>query len=150
MNNELKIRTLIDRFFDGETTLDEERQLYDYFRQQSEKLPEDLRPLQEMFLDLDVLPTAALQLGNKPKAHSSGRWRWAVAAVAVVLLAGGAMTLFQQQQQQCDDDELVAYIYGQLITDRSVVLSEMEKTMAAVTNDGSDIVEEQLKEMFSH
>ena len=44
MNNELKTRTLLDRFFDGLTTLDEEQQLYDYFGQPQDSLPADLRP----------------------------------------------------------------------------------------------------------
>jgi hypothetical protein len=44
----------------------------------------------------------------------------------------------------------VAYIYGKRTTDRDVVLSEMQKTMAAVTDDGSDVVEEQLKMMFGN
>ena len=50
MNNELKIRTLVERFFDGETTLGEEHELYNYFSQEPAALPEDLRPLREMFL----------------------------------------------------------------------------------------------------
>ena len=48
------------------------------------------------------------------------------------------------------DEEYVAYIYGERVTDREVVLSEMHKTMAAISNDGSDIVEEQLKSMFAN
>ena len=44
----------------------------------------------------------------------------------------------------------MAYIYGERVTDREVVLSEMHKTMAAISNDGSDIVEEQLKSMFAN
>ena len=44
----------------------------------------------------------------------------------------------------------MAYIYGERTTDRDVVLGEMQKTMAAVTDDGSDVVEEQLKMMFAN
>ena len=48
------------------------------------------------------------------------------------------------------EEECVAYIYGKRTTDRDVVLSEMQKTMAVVTDDGSDEVEEQLKMMFGN
>ena len=44
----------------------------------------------------------------------------------------------------------MAYIYGERVTDRDVVLSEMQKTMTAMTADGSDVVEEQLKAMFGN
>ncbi len=146
MNNELKIRTLVERFFDGETTLGEERELYNYFSQEPAALPEDLRPLREMFLGFDAVQSVAVvqqQTGQRER-----RWiTWAAAAVAALLI-GGAATLSILKAQA--DDEYVAYIYGERVTDREVVLSEMHKTMAAISNDGSDIVEEQLKSMFAN
>ena len=146
MNNELKIRTLVERFFDGETTLGEEHELYNYFSQEPAALPEDLRPLREMFLGFDAVQSVAVvqqQTGQRER-----RWiTWAAAAVAALLI-GGAATLSILKAQT--DDEYVAYIYGERVTDREVVLSEMHKTMAAISNDGSDIVEEQLKSMFAN
>jgi len=146
MNNELKIRTLVERFFDGETTLGEEHELYNYFSQEPAALPEDLRPLREMFLGFDAVQSVAVvqqQTGQRER-----RWiTWAAAAVAALLI-GGAATLSIRKAQA--DDECVAYIYGERVTDRDVVLSEMHKTMAAVSDDGSDTVEEQLKSMFAN
>lgn len=146
MNNELKIRTLVERFFDGETTLGEEHELYNYFSQEPAALPEDLRPLREMFLGFDAVQSVAVvqqQTGQRER-----RWiTWAAAAVAALLI-GGAATLSILKAQA--DDEYVAYIYGERVTDRDVVLSEMHKTMAAVSDDGSDTVEEQLKSMFAN
>ena len=146
MSNTLRIRTLLDRFFDGETSLAEEQELYDYFRQDIAALPEDLVPLREMFLDLaavpydDVVPTQSQQTVNR-------RWyHWA--AAVVLLLVVGATVLFTRSRQT--DDECVAIVYGERTTDRTVVLTEMQKTMAAVSVDGSDIVESQLKSMFSN
>ena len=40
MEKELEIRMLTKRFFDGETTLEEERRLYELYRS-GESLPED-------------------------------------------------------------------------------------------------------------
>ena len=146
MNNELKIRTLVERFFDGETTLGEERELYNYFSQEPAALPEDLRPLREMFLGFDAVQHVAVAQQQTGKRER--RWiTWAAAAVAALLI-GGAATLSIRKAQA--DDECVAYIYGERVTDRDVVLSEMHKTMAAVSDDGSDTVEEQLKSMFAN
>ena len=135
MNNELKIRTLVERFFDGETTLGEEHELYNYFSQEPAALPEDLRPLREMFLGFDAVQSVAVV---QQQTGQRGR-RW---------ITWGAATLSILKAQA--DDEYVAYIYGERVTDREVVLSEMHKTMAAISNDGSDIVEEQLKSMFAN
>ena len=145
-DNILKIRTLVDRFFDGETTLDEEQQLYAYFRA-AHALPADLEPLRQMFLDLAVAQaphpaTIALQKKAFPWRH------WAAAAIAA-LVVGAAVTVFSLRSQS--DEEYVAYIYGERTTDRAVVLNEMQKTMTALAaTDGTDIVEEQLKSMFAH
>ncbi len=146
-DNILKIRTLIDRFFNGETTLDEEQQLYDFFRNASQ-LPEDLMTLREMFLDL-----AAVELRSAPSvADKQGHRRWlhlSAAAAVVLLIVVAAATIFTHRAET--EEEYVAYIYGERTTDRMVVLDEMQKTMSALAaTDGSDIVEEQLKAMFSH
>lgn len=144
-NNELKIRTLLDRFYDGETTLGEEQELYAYFRD-CRDLPDDLRQQQQMFLDL-----AAIQLGEKDSLpvgrNTTKRWLHWAAAIAILII-GGAAVLFAFRRQA--EDEYVAYIYGERVTDRDVVLSEMQRTMAVVSSDGGDIVEEQLKSMFAN
>jgi len=148
MNNELNIRTLTDRFFAAETTLDEEQKLYAYYRQPAESLPEDLRPLRPMFLDLAAVAAPAPVAEAKPPR--TGRWRWAAAAVAVAVLAGGAL-LYQSRHEQAASDggELVGIVYGQRTTDPAVVLAEMQKTMTAMHADGGDVVERELKAMFA-
>ena len=139
-DNLLRIRTLTDRFFDGDTTPEEEQELYDFYRQ--EDIPEDLRPHQELFRDLAALTTLSTTV--EQRQHRS-RWWIAAAAIALLLTVGGT-TLYHYQYE----DECVAYIYGERVTDRDVVLSEMQKTMTAMTADGSDVVEEQLKAMFGN
>lgn len=151
MNNELKIRTLIDRFFDGETTLSEERQLYAFFSQEPADLPEDLRPLRPLFLDLAAVQSVAVLRQQTQRPPGSGLRRWATAAAVAVLVVGGALLLFRSTEPAAADEDLVAIVYGQRTTDRSVVIGEMQKTMTAMTvGDGTDVVEQQLKAMFSN
>lgn len=147
MSDILRIRTLTDRFFDGTTTLEEEQELYDYYRRE-QALPADLAQLRQLFLDF-----AAVQFGDEQalnvNVNKPRRWlRWAVAACAALLIAAGTAVWLNSGRQ--GEEECVAYIYGERTTDRDVVLGEMQKTMAAVTDDGSDVVEEQLKMMFAN
>lgn len=157
MNNLLRIRTLTDKFFDGDTTPEEEQELYEYYRQPWEQIPDDLRSNCELFRDLAALgsltpstlhpPLSTIHhspstIHHSPSTHRH-RWWFAAAAVALVLLVGGATLYHYQSENEC-----VAYIYGERVTDRDVVLGEMQKTMTAVTADGSDVMEEQLKAMF--
>ena len=147
MSDILRIRTLTDRFFDGTTTLEEEQELYDYYRRE-QALPADLAQLRQLFLDF-----AAVQFGDEQalnvNVNKPRRWlRWAVAACAALLIAAGTAVWLNNGRQ--GEEECVAYIYGERTTDRDVVLGEMQKTMAAVAADGSDEVEEQLKMMFGN
>ena len=147
MSDILRIRTLTDRFFDGTTTLEEEQELYDYYRRE-QALPADLAQLRQLFLDF-----AAVQFADEPAVNANvnkrRRWlRWAVAACAALTIAAGAAVWLDSGQQ--GDDECVAYIYGERTTDRDVELGEMQKTMAVLADDGSNVVEEQLKMMFAN
>jgi len=145
MSSILRIRTLTDRFFDGTTTLEEEQELYDYYRRE-QALPADLAQQRQLFLDFAAVRFADEQAVNASKPR---RWhRWAIAASAALLIAAGAAVWLNSGRQ--GDDECVAYIYGERTTDRDVVLGEMQKTMAAVAADGSDEVEKQLKMMFGN
>ena len=151
-DNILKIRTLIDRFFDGETTLSEEQELYAFFREATD-LPDDLKSLRPMFLAYDAVKSVALSTQQTKRPALRRRWLpWAVAAAITVLLMGGATLLFYRSQPPVsdNDDELIAYIYGQRTTDPAVVMAEMQTTMMALQGNGSDAVEEQLKAMFDN
>ena len=76
-------------------------------------------------------------------------WLWTAAAAVGLLVVVGTTTLFTRSAEV--DNGCVAVIYGEHTTDRAVVLAEMQKTMTTLTaTDGSDVVEEQLKSMFSH
>ena len=142
MDNLLKIRTLTERFFEGDTTLAEEQELYRYYSQPASVLPADLAPYRELFLDLAAVGAAS---ATAPAA-SHRRWRpWAAAAVALLIAAGGTALWLGNRSS-----DYVAYIYGERTTDRAVVMAEMQKTMTAMATDGSDSVEEQLKSMFSN
>ena len=142
MNNLLRIRTLTDKFFEGDTTPEEEQELYDFYRQ--DDIPEDLRSNCELFRDLAALGSLAPSTVHHPLSTVHHRRWWLAAAAVVLLLIVGGTALYHYQRE----DECVAYIYGERVTNRDVVLSEMQKTMAAMTADGSDVVEEQLKAMF--
>lgn len=150
-DNILKIRTLIDRFFDGETTLSEEQELYDFFRDAS-NLPEDLESMRPMFRAYDAIQPAALETKPTRRSVHHRRWLpWAVAAAVTILLLGGAAMLFTRYTPTVPvaEEDFVAYVYGQRTTSHDVVLEEMHRTMIAMADDGGDVVEEQLKAMFS-
>ena len=156
MEKELEIRTLTQCFFDGETTLNEERRLYELYRS-VESLPSDLMPLREMMLDMGSLLSDNKEEIPLPsndgndKAEISRTYRWqpryilAMAASFLLLFTLGTMWYNHRQQNEC-----VAYVYGERVTDQNAVMEEMQTVMASlVSDDATAAMEQQMKELFN-
>jgi hypothetical protein len=60
MKDIAEIKLLMEQFFEGNTTLEEEKCLYDYFKQHQD-LPEELEAYRELFLDLDAITLNEVQ-----------------------------------------------------------------------------------------
>ncbi len=105
-----KINQLVEKYFAGETSLQEEHQLQTYFRQLT--VHESLRPYQPLFqlfsqeqeCKLDATFEARLLEQLKVTEHSRGRVipmrTWIMRAAAVLILAIGAWWLITQPQSQ--------------------------------------------------
>ena len=170
MMNELEIRTLTERFFDGETSLAEERRLYELYSE-AEGLPADLLPLREMMLDLGRLSTqiptpnpargegslkylpadnATYKTNQTPLPSGGvGGGYWGVwlslAASLLLLFTLGSMWYGYERQNEC-----VAYVYGERVTDRELVMHEMQTAMTSLaTDDATATMEQQMKELFA-
>lgn len=107
------IHTLIERFLNAETTLQEERLLMEYFRQKD--IPEELMPYRDMFLDYEALATADLPAESdyiaapdaaittvelSRKKHPPRLLLWAVAASIAVLMVIGGGLLYNNNGEQ--------------------------------------------------
>ena len=175
MMNELEIRTLTERFFDGETSLAEERRLYQLYSE-AEGLPADLLPLREMMLDLGRLdaeiPSTQIPTPNPSRGEGSlkslpadnatyktsqtplpsggvGGGYWGVwlslAASLLLLFTLGSMWYGYERQNEC-----VAYVYGERVTDRELVMHEMQTAMTSLAaDDATATMEQQMKELFA-
>lgn len=148
MNNKDDIRILTERFFNGDTTIEEEKELYRLY--QGRYVPQDLQVYREMMLDLVAIGVEEDTTTVKQEAIVIPIWRrplfrWIAAVVALVVI-GGTTTLFIHNSEE----ECVAYIYGQKVTDHNVVMNELSQTAMSMANScGDDDVAQQLDEMFN-
>jgi hypothetical protein len=140
MSNILRIRTLTDRFLEGETTLEEERELYAFYR--SEEVPDDLLSLRPLFVGLEEIQLETPSITPKKKMGDWRKWVMIAASVLVLFLLGGSF-LWQQQQNEC-----VAYVYGERVTDRDLIMQELERSIGTMT-EGQNDIENQLNDMFN-
>ena len=123
----MEIKLLLQRYFEGETTVQEERELEAYFSsgdvadelKQYEGFFNGLAGLSELEKD-DTIESDIVNyiIKNEPAPKSKRVWLWqAVSGIAAsVILVVGGFLLFQQQEQQFADtfdDPEVAYAYAE-------------------------------------
>lgn len=131
-----EIQTLIDRYFEGDTTIEEERRLYAFFKQ--DRIPAEFAEYTGMFRDLAAVgdvPAPAVQ--KKPAFRMPIIWlRAAASAAAVVAIAFGV-----RLAGNISEENALARLYegsymivdGQRIDD----LSEIKDSIKATLHDAS-------------
>lgn len=136
------IRPLIQKFFNGETTLDEEQRLYDYFSQQD--IADDLLPLKQMFADLgQIQKPCAVNVRMDSSAIIPRRSSIAVAAAVTIAVALSTMLHFSAPPNY----ELS--VYGKTYTQQEVVMCEVDRTMGSAIQQMPD-VEGELRQAFGN
>lgn len=133
-----RIQTLIDRFFDGTTTLDEERRLYAFFA--SDSVPPEMEEMREMFLDFAAIGIPAAEgagtVPSTPRRKSSLTVMWWAAAcvVAVVLTVFGisvADDIHERRQLASLYGGSYMIVNGKRIDDLSKINTQIEKALTA-------------------
>lgn len=142
-----RIEQLLDRFFDGDTTLAEERELEQFFTSTSgEQLPEHLRPYREMFgwfasgmpeeqLQAPMIPVPVEPQGAHGNLLRRPRVKWlawwtSAAAVAALVIGFG----WQHHAERLEGLEAMyaeSYVVrdGIVITGTSEVQTEIDAAM---------------------
>lgn len=108
---------LINRFLDGETTVEEERLLCRRFQESS--VPPELKPYAEFFRDMATLPVS-----DVPRHAHLRAWRWvAAAAVVAAFVVGGAWLHVRQDSQLLAKTYAGSYMLvdGKRVTDEAKV-----------------------------
>ncbi len=134
-----EIQQLIDRFFDGETSIEEERRLYDFFGRNN--IPAELVKYKEMFMDFAAVATDSEAVSqppsSKPAAKSHTPWRiifriTKAAAVVLVLVVGTLTYVNYHEQQQLSALYGGSYVIenGKRIDDLRQIRHEIESTLS--------------------
>ena len=142
MDREQRLQTLAGQFIQGETSIDEERELLQLLFQ--DDTPEDLLPLREMMVGLQTIAlrepkTSMQEVTSVKKTTHKPLYRWVAAAAAVILVAGSALVYYHSVQ-----NEYVVIVYGK----REMALQEMRKNLTFVADTPTDQVDDLLDDMF--
>jgi len=123
-----QIQQLLNRYLDGLTTNQEERQLRHYFRK-TQIVPPEWRPYKVLF---------AWEQREDQKQRSSRRnyMKHGIAAsLTALILVGAGLTakLLITQHSTLNTQQNYAVIDGQLITDTELIMQEAEQALVMVS-----------------
>ena len=138
-----KIEELIERFFEGQTSNEEERELYDFFL--NENLPDFLLPYRQTFSYFEsgikeegVVSKLSLNANNTNDTNSSKYYTtdknkkikiWASIAASILLLISFGIYHFAQEKEYNPYEGSYIIRNGVKITDPKIVIPEIEKTL---------------------
>ncbi len=132
VDERLHIEELLKRFMEGESTLDEERELGDWFR--SHEVDESLKPYQQMFAAFDAglpyIPSA--RPATTPPRRRSAWWLRAAAAVVAGLLALGGIRLAMRPTAPAQQPLIMAKDKPKAAVDTLKETPDVEPTLAKV------------------
>ena len=141
---------LIERYLAGETTPEEERQLA--LEVSRPDASEDWKIIAEMLgtLTTDEALYDQMMESRRPVMKAKTKWvnlKWVWTAAACLVAIAITVPLVWSHQSTPD---VVAYVYGQKVTDEDVVMEMMASTMADVLDNGSDAVAQDLEDIFGN
>ena len=148
-----RLKILVDRYLEAESTLDEERELADYFAT-SEDIPQEYEPLRAMFQAYDAIkeqsaPNTIPQVAEESKVGAEHKRRWwllggvttiaAAAACLVVMLTPPTIEMEGIAKEHrgvvAEGAKLVCHIDGKMVTNESVAYQEANKILGGVANN---------------
>lgn len=105
-----KIEDLLNKYFEGETTLKEEAELFDYFN--NKEVARHLQQYQPLFQGLKMAREEKYE--GKPtlpptRIPNNRTWMYPVAAMIVVALTVGGFVFNNQQMSQDEKEALMAF-----------------------------------------
>jgi hypothetical protein len=140
----INVETLIEKYFEGFTTLEEEQQLREYFRQ--DIIPAEWEVYSAMFRffasERETNETKSLPVAGKKSLKIYFRWAGAAAAVAACLVYAGLKFTFNDNQIP---ETSCAYINGEAYTNLELIQSETLKVLQNLSQSNKDALAVQIE-----
>lgn len=134
---------LSERYFEAETSEEEERELRRFAAQTADP---DFRELQAVMGFMSMGRTQPLATASPHNLKTSKPRNLISIAASIIVVLGLSLFFVLSSRQQ--DSGCVAWVNGEKISDPTQVMTLMQSTMHDMYFEGSDPVEEQMRDMF--
>ena len=136
------IRSLIDRYFEGDTSIAEEQQIAHFFAQ-CDDIPDDLRPIRDMFAALSQLqkiesPVTPITAKTEIRHRSRTIWMSIASSTAVAASLICGILIFDTNRDVAVSNQAPAIIYhvnGQRIYDHIAAQEATSQTLSILSDN---------------
>ena len=140
-----RVKILVDKYFDGLTSLEEEQELSRYFAENKD-IPKECEVVKMMLSSFDTLSQETSPVEIKTPAESRSRkgvsinLRWLATAAASIAIALGAAFLYLTPQESAqvvthEEPSYICYVDGVRIEDDQIAYAEASRILGNVSND---------------
>jgi len=146
-----RVEELVERFFEGQTSNDEEQELYAFFA--NENIPEHLLPYRQVFAYFEIgIEEAGNQIAERKNIQSAQSKKirfWIGIAASLLILISFGISHFIREKEFYPYEGSYIVRNGVKITDPKMVNPEIEKTLypAQLQEEKNNQLLRQLKEM---
>ncbi|GHU88129.1 hypothetical protein FACS1894155_02380 [Bacteroidia bacterium] len=148
--DKFNIKQLLDLYFEGQTSLQEEQILRDYFKRDDidESLTE-YKPMFDFFNEeriLNSMEENKIKIPDKI-GHSTGRKIWFSRisigiAASVILFFGIKLTFFNQKKDT--SEQSIVYVDGKKFTDMNTIWFQTLNTLEIISESDDDVIASQI------
>ena len=140
-----RVKILVDKYFDGLTSLEEEHELSRYFAKNKD-IPKEYEVVKMMLSSFDTLSQETSPVEIKTPVESRSRkgvsinLRWLATAAASIAIALGAAFLYLTPQEGAqvvthEEPSYICYVDGVRIEDDQIAYAEASRILGNVSND---------------
>lgn len=136
-----RVQALYESYLEGETTRDEERELYTLLLE-ADNLPKEYQAVKAMLEAMGIIAQEKCDIkieypqhGNKPTRRISLRRIAGVAAVVALMIGIGVTALLTTTQPTMEEPMIVCHINGTMVDDQLVAQAEMERILGDVSKN---------------
>ena len=141
-----RVKILVDKYFDGLTSLEEEQELRRYFAQ-AENIPEEYQVVKMMLGTFDTLSHETLnrevnvhaEIKRRNTFRLNMKWVASAAAAAAAILVGVAITLAPNSRNMEAPAETapayICYVNGVKVEDDKVAYAEANRILGSLSED---------------
>lgn len=139
-----RIKILINRYFDGITSREDEHELTRYFSECND-IPEEYQVVKMMFTSFNTIandaPTSDIRLPDKMVRHNtitiSRKWYGGIAAAITLLI--GVVAIFSHEYNnsaaQSSEPSYVCYVNGIKVEDDMIAYAEAYRILGAISEN---------------